>query len=202
LTVGAFAVYPMTAQLMSTPTEPYSWGWPVAGLNPGQQAGLAVGQVEDLVLVDLALVQAFLDCLGGPQAELGVPQRAVGVGVPRVGEGREVPEHVQDVAAVAQGVDERRVFWLALSDIRLSLASCTNPWAFGLLTPVCPLTKPNSRSRAEPRKSSPPLNEASFSAGTYVARSSTAVSGWPGVGGQVHDRLAGVEALGDQHVHP
>ena len=39
LTVGAFAVYPMTAQLMSTPAEPYSWGWPVAGLTPVSRPG-------------------------------------------------------------------------------------------------------------------------------------------------------------------
>ena len=83
-----------------------------------------------------------------------------------------------------------------------SLARCWNPCACGLFTPVCPLTKPNSRSRAEPRKSSPPLNDTSFSAGTYVDRSSTAVSGWPASVRQVDDRLAGVEALDEQHVHP
>src|SRR5215472_1829650 len=37
--LGAFAVYPITAQLMSTPTEPYSWGWPVAGLTPVSRSG-------------------------------------------------------------------------------------------------------------------------------------------------------------------
>jgi hypothetical protein len=50
-----------------------------------------------------------LTALGGPQAEPVVPQRAVGVGVPRVGQGREVPEHVEQVSAVAQGVDQRGV---------------------------------------------------------------------------------------------
>src|SRR5277367_3041858 len=71
------------------------------------------------------------------------------------------------------------VLFVAFSDTLPSLARCWNPCACGLLTPVCPLMKPNSRSRAEPRKSSPPLYEALFSAGTYVDRSSTAVSGWP-----------------------
>src|SRR2546429_97214 len=66
-------------------------GW----VDAGQQVGPGGGQVEHDVLVDLAGVEAFADRLGGPQAELGVPQRAVGVGVPRVGQGREVPEHVQ-----------------------------------------------------------------------------------------------------------
>src|SRR5713226_3498097 len=78
-------------------------------VDPGQQVGPGVGQVEDLVLVDLAGVQSFADRLGGPQAELGVPQRAVGVGVPGGGEGGEVSEHVQQVAAVAQRVDHRGV---------------------------------------------------------------------------------------------
>ena len=65
--------------------------------------------------------------------------------------------------------------WLACP----SRTRCWKPWACGLRAPVWPLMKPNSRSRAEPRKSSQPLHDALFSAGTYVDRSSTAVSGWP-----------------------
>src|SRR6476660_3803165 len=68
-------------------------GW----VETGQQVGPGGGQVEHDVLVDLAGVEAFLNRLGGPQAELGVPQRAVGVGVPGVFEGREVAEHIQQV---------------------------------------------------------------------------------------------------------
>ena len=74
--MGALAVQPMTAQLMSTPAEP--WGGGLAGgrVDPGEQAGPGGGQVEHDVLVDLAGVQSFTDRLGGPQAQLRVPQRA------------------------------------------------------------------------------------------------------------------------------
>jgi hypothetical protein len=54
----------------------------------------------------------------------------------------------------------------ASAEANLSLTRCTNPCACGLAAPVWPLMKPNSRSRADPRKSSPPLNDALFSAGT------------------------------------
>jgi hypothetical protein len=67
------------------------------------------GEVEHLHLVDLALVQSLPDGLVGPQAELGVPQRAVGLRVTWVSEGREVAEHVEQVAALAQCVDQRGV---------------------------------------------------------------------------------------------
>ena len=73
----------MTAQLMSTPTEPYGAG---AGrrVDAGQQVGPGGREVEHLDLVDLARIQSCLDRLVGPQAELRVPQRAVGVGMPGV----------------------------------------------------------------------------------------------------------------------
>jgi NAD(P)-dependent dehydrogenase (short-subunit alcohol dehydrogenase family) len=80
-------------------------GW----VDTGQQVGTAGGQVQDRVLVDLSLVEPLLNCLRSPKAELRVPQRTVGVGVTGIGQGGEVPEHVEDVAAVAEGVDERRV---------------------------------------------------------------------------------------------
>src|SRR5437879_7460649 len=79
-------------------------------IDAGQQVGPGGRQVEHLVLVDLALVQALLDRLFGPQPELRVPQRAVGVGVPRAGERGEVTEDVQQIPAVFQGVDEGPVF--------------------------------------------------------------------------------------------
>src|SRR5438552_18905369 len=65
-------------------------GW----VDAGEQVGPGGGQVEHDVLVDLAGVEAFLDRLGGPRAELGVPQRAVGVGVTGGFAGREVAERV------------------------------------------------------------------------------------------------------------
>src|SRR5258708_1122564 len=55
---------------------------------------------------------------------------------------------------------------LASEEANPSLTRCTNPCACVLPAPVWPLMKPNSRSRAEPRKSSPPLNDALFSACT------------------------------------
>ena len=78
-------------------------------VDAGEQVGAGGGEVEHLHLVDLALVQSLLDGLVGPQAELGVPQGAVGLRVTRVVEGREVAEHVEQVAAAAQRVDQRRV---------------------------------------------------------------------------------------------
>src|ERR1700746_754967 len=39
LAVGAWAVYPMTAQLMLTPSAPYGAGWPVAGSTPVSRSG-------------------------------------------------------------------------------------------------------------------------------------------------------------------
>jgi hypothetical protein len=41
--------------------------------------------LEDLHLVDLSLAQLFTEPgLVGPEAELGIPERAVGLGVPRI----------------------------------------------------------------------------------------------------------------------
>src|SRR5438132_12501733 len=74
-----------------------------------QQVGASRRQVEDDVLIDLALVETLVDRLLGPLAELRVPQRAIGVRVPWILEGWEVTEDVQQIAAVSQGVDQRSV---------------------------------------------------------------------------------------------
>src|SRR5258708_30361998 len=75
----------------------------------GEQVGPGCGQDEDHVLVDLALVEALVDRLLSPLAELRVPQRAVGLRVTRVLLSREVAEDVQKVATIAQSIDEGRV---------------------------------------------------------------------------------------------
>src|ERR1700748_2792310 len=133
-------------------------GLPRGGIHARQQVWPRGREVEHLVLVDLPGVQTLLDGLVGPQPQLRVPQRAVGVRVPRI-----CPGLASDASSLAWPSSTR----------------CWKPWACELLAPVWPLMNPNRRSRAEPRKSSPPLNDASLSAGTYVERSSTAVSGWP-----------------------
>src|SRR5580700_2604294 len=46
LAVGALAVKPITAQLMSTPTDPYGAGWPVAGLTPVSRSGLVAARLN------------------------------------------------------------------------------------------------------------------------------------------------------------
>jgi len=74
-----------------------------------QQVGPGGRQVEDDVLIDLPRVESRLHRLLGPQADLRIPQGAVGVGVPGVGQGGEIPEHVEEVAPIAQGVDQSRV---------------------------------------------------------------------------------------------
>ena len=66
-------------------------------------------QVEDDVLIDLPRVESLVHRLLRPQAELGVPQRAVGVGMPGVAQRGEITEHVEEVASIAQGVDQGRV---------------------------------------------------------------------------------------------
>src|SRR5260370_42305290 len=40
LAVGAWAVNPMTAQLIAAPSAPHAAGWVVAGVTPGSTAGL------------------------------------------------------------------------------------------------------------------------------------------------------------------
>src|SRR6476620_7314916 len=65
------------------PARPVRRGLAGRRVNAGEQVGSARGEVEDLVLVDLALVQTFFHGLVRPEAELCVPQRAVGVGVAR-----------------------------------------------------------------------------------------------------------------------
>ncbi len=107
--MGALSVKPITAQLMSTPTEPYGAGLPVAGSTPVSRSGRVAARLKTCTSSIWRLFSALLDGLLGPQAELGVPQRAVGLGVARVALGREVAEHVQQVAAVAQRVDQAGV---------------------------------------------------------------------------------------------
>src|SRR5262249_22756643 len=127
-------------------------------VDPGQQVGPGGGQVEHDVLVDLARVEPFPDRLRRPQAELGVPERAVGLGVAGVFWGGGDPQGAGRVpprgrSRLIGGVWPAR----ASSAACPSLIGCTTPWACGLPAPVWPLMTPNSRSRAEPRKSSPPL---------------------------------------------
>src|SRR4029077_11932779 len=75
----------------------------------GDEVGAGCGEVENDVLVDLPLVEALVDRLLRPLTKLRVPQWAVGVRVPRGLEGGEVAEHVEQVAAFAQRVDQRGV---------------------------------------------------------------------------------------------
>ena len=75
-------------------------------VDPGEQIRAPGREVEDLDLVGLPLVQSLLDRLVGPGAELRVPQRAVGLGVPGVAERREVAEDVEQVTAATQRIDQ------------------------------------------------------------------------------------------------
>src|SRR5260370_37080054 len=75
----------------------------------GDQVGASRGEVENDVFIDLPLVEALVDRLLRPLTELGVPERAVCVGVSRVLEGWKVAEHVQKVTAIPQRVDQRGV---------------------------------------------------------------------------------------------
>src|SRR6267143_6092704 len=75
----------------------------------GNEVGTSRGEVEDDVLVDLPLVETLIDRLLRPLTELRVPERAVRVRVSWVLERGEIAEHVQQVAPVAQRVDQRGV---------------------------------------------------------------------------------------------
>src|SRR5258708_6824513 len=74
-----------------------------------QQIGAGGRQVEDDDLIDLPRVEPRVDGLLRPQAELRVPQWAVRLGMPGVGQGGEIPEHIEQVAPIAQGVDQGRI---------------------------------------------------------------------------------------------
>src|SRR5690349_11459473 len=65
-----------------------------------QQVRASRGEVEDDVLVDLSLVQTFVDRLLSPLSKLRVPQGAVGLRVPWIIESWKVAEHVEQVAAI------------------------------------------------------------------------------------------------------
>ena len=69
-------------------------------VRSGDQVGPGGGEVEHLYLIDLPLVEAELDRFGRPLPELGVPERTVGIGVPRVAQRGEVAEHVEQVTAL------------------------------------------------------------------------------------------------------
>src|SRR5262249_57134652 len=69
-------------------------------VDPGQQVGPGGGQVEHDVLVDLARVEPFPDPLRPPQAELGGPERAVGLGVAGMFSGGEGTQDVEQVTAL------------------------------------------------------------------------------------------------------
>src|SRR5579864_1515808 len=85
-------------------------GWVPGGrVHTGQQVWPRGRQIEDNVLVDLAKVQACRHSLVGPQTELRVPEWAVCLRVTRISQCREVAEDVQQVATVAEGIDERGV---------------------------------------------------------------------------------------------
>src|SRR5260370_29149247 len=73
------------------------------------QIGPGGRQVEDDDLIDLPRVKPRVDSLLGPQAELRVPQRAVRVGMPAVGQGGEILEYFEEVSPIAHGVDHGTV---------------------------------------------------------------------------------------------
>ena len=148
------------------------------------------------------LLKPLLDGLVGPEAELGVPQRAVGLGVTRVVERREVAEHVEQVAAVAQRVDQRRVAGAGvLGDVAvlgqvheplcllvvgagLAVDEAEQPLAGGAEEVVAAVV-----GRLVERRD---VGRALEHRGQRLA----------GVGADVDDRLAGVEALDEQQVDP
>ncbi|TMC87606.1 MAG: hypothetical protein E6J22_17220 [Chloroflexi bacterium] len=84
-------------------------GRPCGWVEARQQIGPRGRQVEDDDLVDLPRVESLVHRFLRPQAELRIPQRAVRVGMPGVAQGGEIPEHIEQVAPIAQGVDQSRV---------------------------------------------------------------------------------------------
>ena len=192
----------MTAQLMSTPTEPYG-DWLQGGrVAAGQQVGPGGREIEHLDLVDLTGVEAFLDRLWCPQAELRVPQRAVGVGVPGVRERREVPEHVEQIPSVAQRVDHRRVTERrVVADITVE-SQVLESLGVRVVRAGLAVEEPE---QALPRRAEEVVAavERRVVERRNVRRAlQHGRQRLPGVGAEVDDRLSGVKALDEQHVGP
>src|ERR1700722_14614228 len=62
--VGAVAVKPSTAQLMSTPTEPYGWAAPVAGLTPVSRSGRSAARFNTVFSSVCRVFRPSLTALG------------------------------------------------------------------------------------------------------------------------------------------
>jgi hypothetical protein len=96
-----------------------------------------------------------------------------------VAEDGEVPEHVEQIAVVAQRGDQPGVSGAGVFGRVTVLDQVHKSLRLPVAGAGLSVDDPNKRSRADPRKSSPPLVPALSRAATYVERSRTAVSGWP-----------------------
>ena len=74
-----------------------------------QQVRPWISQVEHNVLVDLACIQSSGHRVIGLLAQLCVPERAVCLRMARVGFAGEIAKDIQQIAAIAQGVDQRDI---------------------------------------------------------------------------------------------
>src|SRR5258708_7680051 len=166
LAVGAWFVNPMTAQLMSTPTEPYGAVPPVAGLKPVSRSGRVAARLKtttsSICRVLSPALMAFWVHRPSCASHSGLYASACR-GSRRVGKS---PNTLRRSPPLRRALIKAVFPAEASSLVCPSRTRCTNPCACGLLAPVCPVMTPKSRSRADPRKSSPPLYAALFSAGT------------------------------------
>src|SRR5581483_3214435 len=176
---GGLSRKPITAQFTSTPADPYGAGLPVFGSTPVRRSGRRAARSKTTFS---SIWRLFSPCMTafGVQRPSCASQSGLYAsawrGLARVGKSPNTLSRSPPFRSASMNAS---LSALASSAAWPSLTRWTNPCASSFPSPVSPLTNPNRRSRAEPRKSSPPLYGALFRAGTYVARSSTAVSGCP-----------------------
>src|SRR5207253_3064191 len=157
LAVGALSVKPITAQLMSTPDAPYGAGCPVAGLMPVSRSGRVAARLKTCTSSVWRVFSPSLTALSVQRPSCASQSGLYAWawrGSLKVGKSpntlsRSPPLRSASISAV--------LLALASSEAWPSLTRLTKPCDSLLSAPVWPLTNPNRRSRAEPRKSSPPL---------------------------------------------
>jgi hypothetical protein len=165
-----------------------------------QQIGPGGRQVEDDDLIDLPRVESRGDGLLGPQTELRIPQRAVRLGMPGVGQGGEIPEYVEEIAPIAQGVDQGRVLGGGIL-ARMTVAHQVHkPLGLRVVGARLPIDEAEEPLAGGPEKVVAAVVCRVVQRGHVGRTLQHRSQGLARVRAEVHNRLAGVEALDKQQV--
>ena len=188
---------PMTAQLMLTPAEPYG-----APPGPVSRSGRVAARLNTWTSSIWRLSKPFLDRLVRPLSELGVPERAVGIGVSGIGEGREVAEDVEEIAAVPERIDQGLVVGARVLGGVAVLDEVDEALGVRVVGPGLPVDE------GEEALPGGAQEVVAAVVGRLVERRHVGrpledrAQGLSGIGADVDDRLARVEALDEQDVDP